>query len=120
MSKPHKLKPDSSQKSVSDYLEQIDPSSDSEYSTPIAQPQKRKKPTISSSPIDIQSPPLKKTHQGLEMETTMSKSIATNTEISHEDNKLNEMEEQLNRNYNTKYIKESTGLHQWFDQRHPG
>ena len=98
MSKPHKLKPDSSQKSVSDYLEQIDPSSDSEYSTPIAQLLKRKKLTISSSPIDIQSPPLKKTHQGLEMETTVSKSIATNTEVSHEDSKLNEMEEQLNCN----------------------
>ena len=39
MSKSNKLKPDSMQKSVSDYLvDQAEANSDCEYSTPIAQP----------------------------------------------------------------------------------
>ena len=97
MSKASKLKPDSNQKPISDYLiEQSEPNSDSEYSTPIAQPLKRKKPVTSASPQDKSSPPLKNTNQ--EMESKLFSTIATNTEISKEDAKMNEMEERLNSN----------------------
>ena len=97
MSKSNKLKPDSMQKSISDYLvDQTEANSDCKYSTPIAQPFKRKKPVNSPSPNDKSSPLLKKPTQ--RMEQTNLASTSTNTVSNEEDAKLNEMEERLNRN----------------------